>query len=134
MNAMSEDRPRSRKTVLALAIASGTSVTAWARANEVPKRTAYRWASEPKVRAAVESCRRRAMDRAIGRLARRVTWATDGIAKLAQGAESESVRLTALRAILSDMMAVSQFAGLEQRITEIEEQLHEPNTSTGCAG
>ena len=32
-----------------------------------------------------------------------------------------SVKLAALRAILSDMMAVSQFAGLEQRITEIEE-------------
>jgi len=67
-------------------------------------------------------------------MARRVTWATDGIAKLAKDAESESVKLTALRAILSDMMAVSQFAGLEQRMTEIEEQLHERTASTGCAG
>jgi len=134
MNAMHEERPRSRKTELALAIANGMSVTAWARANEVPKRTAYRWAREPEVRAAVESYRRRAVDRPIGRMARRVTWATDGIAKLAKDAESESVSLTALRAILSDMMAVSQFAGLEQRITEIEEQLREPTPSTGCPG
>jgi len=67
-------------------------------------------------------------------MARRVTWATDGIAKLAKDAESEPVKLTALRAILSDMMAVSQFAGLEQRMTEIEEQLHERTASTGCAG
>jgi hypothetical protein len=134
MNATPEDRPRSRKTELALTIANGTSVTAWARANEVPKRTAYRWSGEPKVRAAVESYRRRAVDRAIGRMDRRVTWATDGIAKLAEGAESESVKLTALRAILSDMMAVSQFAGLEQRITEIEEQLDEQTATTNCAG
>jgi len=103
------------------------------RGNQVPKRTAYRWAGEPKVRAAVESDRRRAIDRAIGRMARRVTWATDGIAKLAKGAESESVKLTALRAILSDMMAVSQFAGLELRITEIDEQLDEQTASTNCA-
>src|SRR5450755_1214825 len=79
MSAMPGERPRSQKTELALAIANGTSVTAWARGNEMPKRTAYRWAREPEVRAAVESYRRRAVDRAIGRMARRVTWATDGI-------------------------------------------------------
>jgi len=129
-----ENTPKGHKTQLALAIAQGTSIAAWARENHVPRRTACRWASEPKIRAAVESYRRRAIDRAIGRLARRVTWATDGIAKLAKGAESESVRLTALRAILSDMMAASEFAGLEQRITEIEEQLHEQTASTVCPG
>ncbi len=134
MNAIPEERPRTQKTDLALAIANGMSVAAWARGHEVPKRTAYRWSREPKVRAAVESTRRRAVDRAIGRMARRVTWATDEIAELAKSAASESVKLAALRAILSDMMAVSQFAGLEQRITEIEEQLHEPTTNTGCAG
>ena len=132
MNAMPGERPRSPKTDLALAIANGTSVTAWARANEVPKRTAFRWAREPKVRAAVESSRLRAVDRAVGRMARRVTWATDEIAKLAKGAVSESVKLTALRAILSDMMAVAEFAGLEQRMAKIEEQLDERTEGAGC--
>jgi len=78
MSAIPGERPRSRKTELALALANGTSVTAWARGNQVPKRTASRWAREPEVRAAVESCRRRAVDRAIGRMGRRVTLATDG--------------------------------------------------------
>jgi hypothetical protein len=55
MNAMPEQRPRSRKTELAMAMANGTPVTAWARGNQVPKRTACRWAGEAKVRAAVES-------------------------------------------------------------------------------
>ena len=44
-----------------------------------PTRTAHRWASEPKVRVTVESCRRGALDRAIGRTAKRVTGAADGI-------------------------------------------------------
>jgi hypothetical protein len=35
---------------------------------------------------------------------------------------SQSVRLAALRSILSDMMAVSDFAGLEERIAKLEEQ------------
>ncbi len=62
---------------------------------------------------------------AIGRLAKRATWAADGIVKLAENAASESVRLAALRAVLSDMMAVSNFAGLEERMTKLEEQLHD---------
>jgi hypothetical protein len=134
MSAMSGERPRSAKTELVLAIANGTSVAAWARGNNVPKRTAYRWSREPKFRAAVESCRRRAVDRAVGRMAKRVTWATDGIAKLAKSADSDSVKLSALRAILSDMMAVSKFTGLEHRVTELEEQFNDRTGNTGFPG
>jgi hypothetical protein len=98
----------------------------WARKNDVPDRTANRWASEPNFRAAIDSYRPRAIDRAaIGRVAKRVNRAANGIAKLARDAVSESVKLAALRAIFSDMMAVSEFAGLEQRITQLEGQLHE---------
>ncbi len=77
------------------------------------------------VRAAVASCRRRAVDRAIGRMVARAPWAADQIVKLGEIAASESVKLSALRAILSDMMKVNEYAGLELRITEIEEQLHD---------
>src|SRR6516162_1568909 len=109
-------RPKGQKTDLALAIAQGIAVAAWARANDVPKRTAYTWAKQPKVRAAVESIRRRAVDQAVGRMAKRVTWASDAIADLAKGAVSESVRLSALRAILADMMSVTRFSGFERRM------------------
>ena len=98
----------------------------------MPKRTAYRWASDPKVRAAVETYRRRILDRAVGRMSLRAVWAIDQIAKLAEKARSESVRLAALRSILSDMMTVSEFAGLEDRMTKIEEQdraRHEENAT-----
>jgi hypothetical protein len=125
---------QSRKSQLALAIAQGTSITAWARKNDVPNRTAFRWATEPKVRAAIDSYRRRALDRAIGRLAKRVTWAADGIVKLAKDADSESVKLAALRSIFSNMMAVSEFSGLEDRITKIEERLHDRTESTAGPG
>ena len=59
----------------------------------------------------------------IGRLARLSLKATDGIAKLGAGAESESVQLRAWRAVLADQMAVAKFSDLEDRMTEIEEQL-----------
>jgi len=122
---MSGEHRQSKKTQLALALAQGRSITTWARANEVPRRTAYRWAGEPAVRSAVESYRRRVIDRVVGRLATRATWASDGIAKLAKSAKSESVRLSALRAILSDMMTISQFATLEETVAQVVEQLND---------
>ena len=113
-----------------LAIARGQSIDAWAKKNEVPRSTAFRWASEPKVRREAEATRRRALGRAIGRLSSVALKAVDGIATLAKGAESESVQLRAWRAILADQMAVAKFSDLEYRMTEIEEQLDERNGYT----
>ena len=65
---------------------------------------------------------------AVGQMSRRAAWATDQIAE----ARSESVRLAALRSTLSDMMAVADFARLEQRIAKLEEQdrvWHEQNAT-----
>ena len=135
MNVMSEEQRKTRVSELATAIAEGNSVAEWARANKVPERTAYRWARDPRVRAEVDSRRRRAVDEAIGRMAERVSWATRGIATLAEHAKSESVRLAALRSFLADMISASEFSGLEQRITEIEEHIHaQTAASTGGVG
>ena len=100
-------------------------VSKWASENQVPHRTAYRWANDPKVRAKVDRCRRRALDRAIGQMASNVNSAAEGINSLATNAVSESVKLAALRTIFSNMMAVSEFADLQDRMTQLEEQLDE---------
>ena len=123
---------KSRKSQVALAIAQGASIAVGARKNDVPIRSADRWVTEPKVRAKIQSYHRHAVGRAIGRLAMRTTWAANAIVKLAEDAKSESVKLAALRSIFSNMMSVSKFAGLEDRITEIEEQLNERTGNTGC--
>jgi hypothetical protein len=122
---MPGEHRKSRKTQLALAVAQGTAISKWARANQVPRRTAYRWSSDPYVRSTCDSIRRRSLDRAIGLMAMRATWAVGEIAKLAQSAESESVKLSALRSILADMMKVTQFNSLEERVAQFEELLRE---------
>jgi hypothetical protein len=128
---MSQEHPKGTKTQLALALAQGVSAAQWARAHQVPKNTAYRWARDPKVRKAVESHRRRTIDQAIGRMTEQSTWAVGGIVALAKGAESDSVRLRALRAIFSDLMAVSNHSGLEARMAEIEEKIEEQRGTEG---
>jgi hypothetical protein len=122
------------KDGLAHAIARGEAIIAWARENGVRERTAYRWAADPEVRREAEAERRRALDRAIGRLAGLAMEAADGIAKLAQDAQSESVQLRAWRAILTDQMAVARFSDLEQRMVEIEEQLRDRTGDAHRAG
>ncbi len=129
---MSKEERTGLQSDLAAALAAGKSCAEWASANGVSERTAQRWASEPEVRAEVETHRRGNLDQAVSRMSLRVSWATDEIAKLAGEARSESVKLAALRSMLSDMMAVADFAALEVRIARLEEQdrvRHEENAS-----
>ena len=126
--------PRSPKSQLAIAIAQGDNAAKWADKNSVPRRTAQRWAREPGVRAAVERTRRRAIDRAVGLMSKRARWAAESIVTLGKSAASESVKLAALRAVLSDMMAVSKFGGLEDRMTDIEEHIRDRTGKSGRAG
>ncbi|MGO9463477.1 MAG: hypothetical protein ACLQVF_04850 [Isosphaeraceae bacterium] len=122
---MSEEASPDPKTRLAFAVAQGTSLKKWAAANNVSRATAYRWADEPEVKACANAIRRRALSRAVGQFSRRVTWAAHGIVKLADTASSEAVKLSALRAIYSEMIATSRFGDLEDRMTEIEERSRE---------
>jgi hypothetical protein len=96
---LEENVGKNQETQLARAIARGGSITAWAQRYRVPLSTAFRWAQDPKVRREVEAWRRRALNPGAPGLASLSLNAADGITKLAQGAESESVQLTARRAI-----------------------------------
>jgi len=128
---MTKELRQKTKIQLALAIAQGRSVALWARDNQVPRSTAYRWASQPEVRSAAESRRRRARNCALGRIASQAYWASYEVATLAECAESESVRLRALRSIFSGAIATSKFAVLKRRMSAIKEELHERTETAG---
>lgn len=122
---MEKEVRRHKKINLALAVAEGESIAAWARQNGVPERTAQRWAQDRNVRREVDACRRRALNQAIGRMTGMSMNAVDEIITLAKEADSESVQLRAWRGVLADLMSVSKFSVLEYRMTEIEEQVFE---------
>ena len=60
---MEEMLKQSKKSELALVIAQGGSIAAWASENELAERTAFYWAKEPKVAEEVEEFRRQSFDR-----------------------------------------------------------------------
>jgi hypothetical protein len=66
---------------------------------------------------------RRAIDQTHGWLSANSMWAVKGLKKLGESAESESVQLRARRAILHDLIKVADYADLEYRVAEIEEEI-----------
>jgi hypothetical protein len=137
---MQEEHSQDQKARLAVAIARGKSVSAWARKNDVPERTAFEWASEPEVRKSVELWRRRVLNIALDRL---TALAPEAIAQLSGKANSGPVppragrAILALsgkansgrvqpragRAILADRKSDAELARLEARLAAVEEQL-----------
>ncbi len=130
---MSRINNQNRKGDLAMAMVAGTPVKDWARTHGIPERTAYRWVRSPEVVDQVEAIRRENLGRAVNELSRQATAAAEQIARLAREASSESVRLQAARAVLSELMAVSGFAALELRMAEIERRLHEGSSAAAVA-
>jgi hypothetical protein len=122
---MNGDELKTTKDQLAIALAQGVSIKVWARTQNAPLSTVYRWAKDPAVRREVEVHRRRAIDRAVSLMTKRMGWAANGIAKLARTSKSDSVKLGAFRSIFNDMMKVTRFSGMEERVTEIEEKMRE---------
>jgi hypothetical protein len=121
---MSDGQRQNRKKKLVAAVALGTPVAQWARANNVARRTAYRWVKQPKFKSAVDGFRRKAVDQSLGVLTGRLSKAATGIADLGDSAESESVKLAANKAMFSTTITLSKFAVLEQRVTELEERFN----------
>jgi hypothetical protein len=122
---MSKRNNQTKKSKLVLALAEGCTVREWAEENGVRPRTAYTWAQSPDVVKEVERIRREVLDCAVGRLCHNAAVAADAIAKLAKEAESESVKLSAARAVLADLMSVSDYATLEKRLSEVERRMTE---------
>jgi hypothetical protein len=120
---MSKRNNQIQKASLALAMAGGSTVKAWAEANGVADRTARTWSHSQEVLDQVEAIRREVLDRTIGRLCNHATAAADEIARLATEATSEAVRLGAARAVLADLMTVSSYAALEGRMAEVERRI-----------
>ena len=120
---MIEEFEEPKKLGLAAAIARGMSIHSWAKKNDVPKTTAYRWAEEPQVKIESQKIRRRMLDRVAGAMTMRGVLALKGITQLANEAQSESVQLNALKTILTDAMRIARYTDLETRMAEFEEKL-----------
>jgi hypothetical protein len=115
--------PRQKREHLALHVACGGSVAAFSREQEIPRRTCYLWTKEPGFAEKTAGYRDRILDKLVGRLAKLGGRAVSGIGVLAVKGESESIRLQACRAILSDLIAVGNYQANARQFAEMEGRL-----------
>jgi len=113
---------RNADEALAAALASGQTLRAASGAAGVSERTATRRWADPQFRQCVSELRGELVGRALGRLADGMADAADVLRQLLN-AKSESVRLSAARALLELGVKLRESVELEQRLQTLEDQL-----------
>jgi hypothetical protein len=118
------DKLSPRQDRVAACLAAGRTKAAAARECHVGIATIHRWFREsPAFRKRIDELRTELVDRAVGRLADLMAGAAvDRLASLL-GAESESLRLDAVKAVYELFVHVTNAADLKGRIEQLEADL-----------
>lgn len=110
-----------KKSILAIALAGGDSITVAAKKAGYSRKQANRIALEPGFQSEVSRFRGRILDRAAGKLIRATISAVDTLAKLIkQGTKEDGVRLQAAKIALEAALRVRELLDHEQRLTALE--------------
>lgn len=108
-----------------LAIASGETLAAAARKANVAERTLYRWRNEDDFRREVNEARAEMFSRALGCMAEGIVSGALTLRQLCLKGKSESVRLSAARALIELGNRMRESVELEERMSELERRASE---------
>jgi uncharacterized tellurite resistance protein B-like protein len=107
--------------LLAALLAAGKTVADAAQSVGMSERTAFRRLSDSDFRRRVSAVRGQMVDAVVGRLVNASTKAVETLASLL-GAESESVRLSAAKAIVELSCRLREAGELEERVLTLEQR------------
>jgi hypothetical protein len=110
---------------LVSAAARGVSASKWWRQTVTAPATAAKWQSKPEFTTDVQEFRGKLLDRAIGKFTGAVNSMADAMIKLAGSALSEATRLSTQRAMMHNLIKITEFADLTRRIEVLEEKQRE---------
>jgi hypothetical protein len=117
--------PKTLKVQLALWVAGGGKVSAWCKANNLARTTGYKWYATDEFRRMVEEYRSRAVDRAIGTMARSLGKAVEKIVDLIEQGQTDAVKLAAAKALVDKLIDVQNHAELKADLRRLGERLDE---------
>jgi hypothetical protein len=120
---MSTMQSDNEKESLALSIACGRTVQSWAKRHAVEFTEAYEISIQNEFRPRVETARLRVADRMVGKLTSGANIAIAQLVRLCTKSASDSIRLSASRAILTHWLKVSQHFYVKVKIKALEEFL-----------
>lgn len=106
-----------------LALSAGRTIAQAASAGGVTERTVYRRLEGEAYRAAIRSHRDAAIEEALGRLTRYASAAVDTLDRLSRTADSDSVRRSAARDIVTQVVALHDHVELSTRLAAMEDEV-----------
>jgi hypothetical protein len=119
---MSQNVATGKKFPLALALATGVSTAAAAEQIGVSRRTVERQLAKPAFRRLVAKLRARMIAAALGRVAKNMTRAADALSAMID-VEDPSLRLRAIRTVLSFGLQMQGTVDVNDRIADVEDEL-----------
>jgi hypothetical protein len=119
---MSQNVPPEKRTLLALALASGTPVGIAAEQTGVSRKTVARYLAKPAFRRLVARLRGDMLATALGRMTENMTRAADTVAALLDAPEPH-IRLRAARALMSFGLKFRESVDVTDRIRDLEGEL-----------
>jgi hypothetical protein len=115
--------PHSLKTQLALWVAAGGKVRVWCKKHNVARTTGYKWYATDEFRRMVDEYRRRAVDRAIGKMAVSLGKAVETMVELIERGQTDVVKLAAAKALVDRLIDVQNHAELKADLRHLDERL-----------
>jgi hypothetical protein len=106
---------------LVIAVATGQSIINWCKDTKTPRSTVSVWQLDPKFERDVAALRRKMVNEAIGKFVASVGQVAEGMIKLAEQAASEPTKLAAQKAVMENLVQMSDFAELRKRLDDLEE-------------
>jgi hypothetical protein len=104
-------------------IAAGGDVRSFCDEHGVRLDTGYRWYRDEECRQMVEEYRTRAVDLAIGKMARSLGAAVEKIVKLIEEGDTDNVKLSAAKTLVDKLIAVQNHAELKSDLKRLDERL-----------
>ena len=108
---------------LALAVAAGEKVATWCVAHGVATRTAYTWHKRDAFQRLVGAYRRRAEDRAIGKMAKNLGKAIAKMIQLIEEGRDDRIKLSAAETLIDKLLQFQCHAELGDEIRQLNERL-----------
>ncbi|HVS39970.1 MAG TPA: helix-turn-helix domain-containing protein [Gemmataceae bacterium] len=126
---MARNGRKNGREAVVLALAGGETVAAAARKTGMGERTIHRWRQDAAFCREVEQARADMFSRALGCIAEGCASSALVLRQLALKAKSESVKLSAARALLELGPKLRESVELEQRLAALEERTADDRTA-----
>lgn len=108
---------------MVVAVASGSTMTDWCKSTGTPYSTAAGWSQTAEFQAAVRAIQKERLDAYVGKLIDAAGELADSLLTLVRHADSQHVKLGAIRGAAEDLVKIASFAQLKGEMDQLRAEI-----------